>query len=175
MTWKSYALVSGAGIVATYLASGPPAIVPQRTVPVAQRAATPPATPAFDIQKQASRLQVRTRQETEYREYREPSRNPFRFGARPAAARAPVSQPAVTEPPAAVPVPPPPSIKVSGIETNTVEGVKQRSALLITSAGVVKVREGDAVGAEYHVARIEDDAVDLVAADGSHRRISLRP
>jgi hypothetical protein len=172
MTWKSYAVLSGASIVATYLVSGPAAIVPQRTAPVAQRAATPPAAPAFDIQEQASRLQTRARQQTEYRE---PSRNPFRFGDRPASAPAPVSQPVVNEPPAEVPVAPPPSIKVSGIETNTVDGVRQRSALLITAAGVVKVREGDAVGAEYHVARIEDDAVDLVAADGSHRRISLRP
>ena len=173
MTWKSYAVVSGAGIVATYLASAPPAIVPQRTPPVAQRAAAArPAAPAFDIEEQASRLQMRGGQGADYQE---PSRNAFRFGGRSASAPAPVIQPPVSEAPVEIQVPPPPPIKVSGIETNTVDGVKQRSALLITAAGIVKVREGDQVGAEYRVARIDDDAVDLVAADGSHRRIILRP
>ncbi len=172
MTWKAYAVVSGAGLFATYLFSVPPSVAPRRTAPDAARAITAPATPAVDIQDQASRLQSRVRQDTSYQE---PARNPFRFAARPAAVRQRSPQlPAVAPPVPVQPVAEPPAIKLSGIATSTVDGNRQRTAILITPAGPVTVREGDAVGAE-RVERIEEDAVDLATPDGSRRRLSLRP
>jgi Tfp pilus assembly protein PilP len=56
-----------------------------------------------------------------------------------------------------------------------VNGSRQRFAILVTAQGVIDVREGDAVGAEYRVARIEDNAIELAAADGTTRRLLLRP
>ena len=178
MSWKAYAAVSGAGLLATYLFSVPPAVTPGRQAPPRADSIGRRPQPAFDIQEQAARLQMRVREEAEYRE---PSRNPFRFGARPVTRRpvtpsASPEEPVAPPPPSGPPPPPPaPPIRLSGIATNTVDGVRQRSAILMTPAGILTVREGDAVGAEYKVVRIEEDAVELAAADGSSRRITLRP
>ena len=170
MTWKSYAAMSGAGLLATYLVSAPPATEPGRSAqprtPVTRQEA-----PA-DIAHEAERLQTRTRVDSTYEE---PSRNPFRFGARPARAAAQEAAPPapVVAPPLEAPQPPP--IRVAGIATEMVQGQRQRSAVLITSSGVTTVREGDSVPPDYRVARIDDSAVELTAADGSSRRIPLRP
>lgn len=175
MTWKSYVIVSGAGLLATYLVSTPPATTPPRAPAAGQRAAVPAAAPPVDIQEQATRLQMRVREEIEYQE---PSRNPFRYVApRPAPRAARETEPdaAAGEPEITPPVPEPPSITVAGIATKTVDGTSRRSAVLITAAGPIEVYEGDAVGAEYRVVRIEAEAVELVAADGTRRRINLRP
>jgi hypothetical protein len=176
MSWKAYAAVSGAGLLATYLFSVPPAVTPDRQASArADAIARRPQPASVDIQQEAARLQMRVREDADYRE---PSRNPFRFGARPVTRR-PVVPSAVPEEPVATPPPssppPPPPIRLSGVATNTVAGARQRSAILVTPAGILTVREGDAVGAEYTVVRIEEDAVELAGADGSTRRITLRP
>jgi hypothetical protein len=173
VTWKSYVIVSAVPtLLATYLVANPPATTPPRTPAAGPRAAAPAAAPPVDIQEQATRLQMRVREEIEYQE---PSRNPFRYVARRPAPRAPreadvVAGEAETTPP----VPEPPSITVAGIVTTTVDGASRRKAVLMTGAGAVEVSEGDAVGAEYRVVRIEADAVELAAADGTRRRINLR-
>jgi hypothetical protein len=171
MTWKSYVLASG-GVIATYLASVP--VRPVEDVPAPRRVATRPSA-AADIQEQAVRLQARTRQRSPYRE---PSRNPFRFSARSAPSRAVVEAPwAVAPSPVVVttPVPVPPVISLSGVAADEVGGAIQRTAILSTPGGVLLVREGDAVGAEYTVGKIFENAVDLIATDGSVRRVSFRP
>ena len=179
MTWKAYAAVSGAGLLATYLFSGPASVVSNRIATPRPNVVTPRAAPpAFDIQEQASRLQAHDPVVTEYHE---PSRNPFRFADR--AKRAPGSPrdvaPSPPPPPVTTPatpvVPPPPPIRLSGIATETVGDTRQRSAILITPEGVQRVREGDQVATIYRVTRIEEDAVELVANDGTTRRLPLRP
>lgn len=175
MTWKSYAAVSGAGLLATYLFSTPPIGVPDRAPARSTPVARGTSGPRIDISEEASRLQVRQREDVRYDE---PSRNPFRFGARHVARpparveEAAPPEPVFTPPP---PLPQPPPIRVSGIATNSVDGTRQRSAILVTPAGVVSVREGDAVGTEYRVTRIDEDAVELTGVDGGIRRIPLRP
>jgi hypothetical protein len=174
MTWKSYAIASGAALVATYLGSSPPPSAPGHAPAAVERTATtPPPAPAVDIQAEASRLQARVRGEIEYQE---PSRNPFRYGRQARAARAPVPEPEVPDlqEVALPPVPQPPAITVAGIAATVVEGVRQRTAILMTQTGPLEVREGDAVG-DYRVVRIEEDAVELATADGTRRRLSLRP
>ena len=172
MTWKSYVAVSGAGLVATYLFSTPGPVVPERTAIVRPDVARP-AQPAVDIQEEAARLTVRVPEATEYQE---PSRNPFRYRGRPEPAPrvdGPVTR---EEPPAPVELAPaPPLIRLSGILTNTVNGARQRSAVLSTAGGNVEVREGDVVEGIYRVGRIDEDAIELVESDGASRRISLRP
>ena len=174
MTWKSYVAFSSAGVLATYLFSTPTPVAPDRaaaTRPAASAAAGVPA----DIQEQAQRLQARTAPDAEYHE---PSRNPFRFGVQPAVAVTPrVPQQPVAEPIDLTPVEPLPErppVRVSGIASQSVNGVRQRTAILATPSGLVTVREGDAVGTEYRVTRIEDDAVQLVTTDGTPLRITVR-
>lgn len=170
MTLKSYLLLSGGGgLLMTYFLTSQP------VVPPAQRTARPPAAgrtaPKVDIQREASRLQTRVRQDVDYGE---PSRNPFRFGSRPAAAGAPAAAAReAVEQPVEIPVeaPAPPPIRLSGVAN---DGGK-RSAFLVTAQGVLTVREGDAVPPDYRVGRIEEDAIELVAADGTTRRLKLRP
>jgi hypothetical protein len=176
MTWKSYVAMSGAGLLATYLVSAPPTIAPGRVPAAVPAAATPPPL-ADDIEEQAARLGSRVRTEIEYQP---PARNPFRFGGR-TAARGPsvAAEPVVASPSTALPEvapspPPPPPIRLTGIATSTVEGQRQRSAILLTPAGVVDAREGEMAGA-YRVTRIEEDAVEVVGPDGVPRRLVVRP
>jgi hypothetical protein len=176
MTWKSYAAVSGAGLLATYLVSAPPTLTPGRA-PAARSASDAGAVRlSDDIEEQAARLGSRVRDDVAFRP---PARNPFRFGARPAApgrsAPAPsptAAAPAVTPEPA-VP-PPPPPIRLNGIATTTVNGEPRRVAVLLTPQGVVEARAGDMAGA-YRVVRVDEDAIEIVGPDGISRRLNLRP
>jgi hypothetical protein len=172
MTWKVYAAMTGAGILATYFASAPPTFAPGAPAARPDAVAQVPTPPARDIQQQAARLQTRLHQDVEYRE---PSRDPFRFNAR--TAPAPRAERAVEPPPEPVTVAVTPAeplvIRLSGVATNSVNGERRRTAILSTPQGIVEAREGDTVG-PYRVVRVEDDAVELAAADGTTRRITLR-
>ena len=167
MTWKSTAVVSGVGLLATWLASVPPANAP----PASGAAPAASVDPAVSIGEQAERLGARVRGEIDYRE---PARNLFRFSTRaalPAAAgERGVQAQLIDLPPAPSPAPSSPGIKLSGIATDTVDGRPQRTAILTTASGLVFVREGDAVG-EFRVGTIGEEAVDLVQADGAVLRI----
>jgi hypothetical protein len=170
MTWKVYAAVSGAGLLATYLASAPPAIAPGGGR-APQNAGRPAAAPAVaDIQTEALRLQARIKPG---QDYQEPSRDPFRFGSRPT--RASRNGAIATAPPPLPQVAPPepPPIKLSGIVTRT--GDAGRTAILITPQGPVEAKEGDAVGFDYRVTRITEDSVEMTGPNGVLRRLQLRP
>jgi hypothetical protein len=174
MTWKSYAAMSGATVLAGWLASAPPANAPQGT-PVAPRPPAPRAAAALDIAREADRLQVRLRREVEYTQ---PQRNPFRFSAaRPAVEPGgdlaePVPEPLA--PPVAIPfVAPPPAMKLAGIAEDQKGEQVERTAILSSPSGVLLVHEGDAVMDDYRVGRIESEAVELVKADGTTLRLSL--
>src|ERR1700752_463499 len=84
MDWKSTAVIAGAGILATWFFSLPPRPPPAGAVAPAARV---PQTSAsrIDIEKEAARLQVHR---VEGPHYTQPSRNPFRFNARPEPSRA---------------------------------------------------------------------------------------
>src|ERR1051325_3804541 len=82
MNWKSTVIVSGAGLVATVFGwVSTPATIPQHTPPSRTVASpSPPAvSAAADIQHEAARLQTRVAPAPTFRQ---PSRNPFRFGQR---------------------------------------------------------------------------------------------
>ena len=164
MTWKSYAGVSGATVLAGWLASSPPSneSATGGSIPPERSAAVPAA--AADIQEQAARLQAGLRLEAAYRE---PERNPFRFGARnvgqPAAEG---SAPAPSTVEAVVPAPSAPLVTLSGIAEDQVGERTERTAILSSSSGVLLVREGEDVLGHYRVAKIEADAVELVELTG---------
>src|SRR3954451_17645923 len=104
MNWKSTAAFSSATLLATWLGWTPapsPAAVP------AAREGDRHSAGARDIGAQADRLQTRVRKELEYRD---PTRNPFRFGikrAEPASAvaRSPVGKAIAPEGPVVQPLP----------------------------------------------------------------------
>lgn len=173
MTWKSYAVVSGATVLAGWLASSPPSNAPV-TAASSQRAAPDARAAESDIEEQASRLQERVRDETTYRD---PARNLFRFGARQAARPEPAGDVA-PEPlvEIAPPAPQPPAVSLSGIAEDRVGERLERTAILSTPSDVLLVREGDAVMGQYRVTKIEAGAVELLKlADGTMLRLALRP
>ena len=173
MTWKSYAAVSGATVLAGWLASSPPSNTPTNArvspAPSPRRA----VTTATDIEQQASHLQSRLRTA---RAYAQPQRNPFRFAARTELAPEPGARTEAAEPPAE-PVdlaPAAPSISVSGIAEEQVDGRVERTAILSSPMGVLLVREGEDVLGYYRVTRIESEAVELVGITvGTPMRLPL--
>src|SRR4029077_15032816 len=163
MDWKSTAVISGAGILATWFFSMPPNHAPASAVAPAPRAPQS-TTSTIDIEKEAARLQMRPPQEPHYTE---PSRNPFRFSARREPARATTGVDAPSPPVTIAPPPLPPQITLDGVAADTVGSEQQRTAVLHTEAGVVLAKEGDQV-AGYRVEKIAADAVELVKIeDGS--------
>jgi hypothetical protein len=177
MTWKSYAAVSGATVLAGWLASSPPENAPATAALPARPPASRPDA-AADIQVQAQRLQARLQVE---RDYAVPQRNLFRFEEGGDVAPDYVERGTAFEPdrePDAAPIEeavPVPVITLSGIaEDQSPNGDVSRTAVLSAPSGVELVREGDQL-LGYRVARIESDAVELVrVADGSSRRLTLR-
>ena len=173
MTWKSYAAVSGATVLAGWLASSPPSNTPQRA------AVSSPAAPrrrdaaVTDIQEQATRLQSRLRAP---RAYAEPRRNPFRFAERVSAASSRPEEALGPEAPAP-PVdlgPPAPRIVVAGIAEEDVDGRVERTAILSSPMGVMLVREGEEILDYYRVNKIEAEAVELVRlTDGTPTRFTF--
>ena len=169
MTWKAYAAVSGAGLLATYLGVAQPAVAPAGRM-ARPAAAAVPAAPSPELEAEALKLQKRVA----HGEYHAPSRDPFHFVARDARGR---NVPA-SVPPAVVVLPqaaPEPLIRLSGISARLVDGANQRVAFLVTGQGLADVREGDVVAGNYRVTRIQDDAVELTGPDGAIRRLPLRP
>jgi hypothetical protein len=164
MNWKSTVLVSGAGLVATVFGWVTTPTSPQRNAAPSTRAvAQPTVSAATDIQHEAARLQSRLVPEATYRQ---PSRNPFRFGARvnPRVERpTPLLQPPVVVIP---PAPVQPTIRLRGIAADAVDGAIQRTAIMTIDAGLVLVREGESAGA-YRVTKIEDESVELTGPDGA--------
>jgi hypothetical protein len=177
MTWKTYAAVSGATVIAGWLASSPPSNTPAPAAAPQQRRPAPAAATRAaeaDIEQQAARLQARTR---EQQEFHEPARNPFNFAARqappgPVAPREPEPMQEFAPPPPSPP--PPPSVRLSGIAEERSGERVERTAVLSSPSGVLLVREGDDVLGQYRVERIEADAVELSRTDdGSRLRLSM--
>ena len=178
MTWKSTAVVSAAGLFATWLASTPPLLNRPPEPVLASPTAAKTEAAAAEIQEQASRLHVRIQ---EVIEYREPSRNPFRFSARiearPTPSGAGSAPPPSESEPMTTPVPRPTLlISLSGVAQDTIDGRTVRTAIISMPDGVQLVKEGDVLAGQYKVGTIGADAVELVRlSDGSTVRLGLKP
>jgi hypothetical protein len=175
MTWKSTAVVSGAGLLSMWFAASPPLPARSPGAYAAQQVSPAAAATSSDIERQAARLQARLRREAEYRE---PARNLFRFRDRAAATPAPgiAPAPSAPEPVVAPPPPPPPIVTLSGIASDQVGDRTVRTAILSSPSGVLLVREGDDVLGQYRVAKITEDAVELTrVSDGTTLRVGLKP
>jgi hypothetical protein len=171
MTWKLYAAVSAGAFVATYLVSSPAKDVARSAsaaVPVSARK----AIAGSDIEQLADRLHVRLKAEESYRT---PGRDLFRFQSKPVSR--PVVKavpPAFVEAPAPAPAPVLPTLSLSGVASDMVDGAPRRAAVLSAPAGVFIVREGESVGGLYKVVSIGEESVELEAiADGARRTLRL--
>ncbi len=167
MTWKSYALVSGAGVISMWFAAALPSRMPSNVPPEQPPAASRAAIAASEIVEQADRLQERLRQESLYRAA---GRNLFRFAPTPVAR--PVTPVDVARPPlplTEVPAGPPPlPMKLAGIAADQSDSGIVRTAILSTFSGVVLARPGDEVLDRFRVTDVHEDAVDFVTiADGT--------
>lgn len=172
MTWKSYATVSGATVLAGWLASSSP--VPAPATPARSRPPAAAPGPA-DIVQQAERLTARVTRE---RAYAAPARDPFRFAARaPAAAQAApgVDEGSADMIPPADRAPSAPVVTLSGIAEDQVDGRAVRTAVLSVPSDVLLVQEGADVLGRFRVVRIESEAVDLLdLTTGATVRLALR-
>jgi hypothetical protein len=167
--------MSGATVLAGWLASTPPSNAPESAASTRRTPAAPRDVATSDIEREAERLQVRVTREVEYSQ---PQRNPFRFGAGKADADRGGDIPYAAPPPppaVVVPVAPalPPPVTLSGIAEDQDGQRVERTAILSSPSGVMLVHEGDPVLGDYRVARIESDAVELVKSDGSTLRLAL--
>lgn len=175
MTWKSYVL-TGASVVATWLAAATPSHMPVNMAPAQPREAAGAIAAASDIEQQVAHLQARLQQEALYRT---PGRNLFTFANRPAAAvsgGAEIVPQALPEQPQPV-VPATPVVKLVGIADDGMagNGPAGRTAILGTPTGVVLVHAGDDVLGLFRVSTVDADAVNLVTlTDGVALRLSLR-
>ena len=172
MNWKSYTIVSGAGVLATWFATAEPQ-TPGRMQPAQPREAAGAPAAASDIEQQAARLQARLQNAVVYHE---PERNLFRFAAPRRAASPAVTTPANEAAPVFESlVPPPLPLKLTGVAADREGEGATRTAVLSTPGGVVLAREGETVLDRFRVEKIDEDAVELVTiADGLSIRLTLR-
>jgi hypothetical protein len=173
MTWKSTAAASGVMIVATWLASHAPVGGP-RDLSVAPPSAAHTAAAAADLQREADRLHSRLNQVASYRL---PSRNPFRFGSRPARVVAPSSPVVKVEEVAPTAAAEPPTFRMvlSGIGEDVVDDQVIRTAIISTPDNVHILKIGDTLGESYKVTKIDAAVVELVRlADGSTVQLALK-
>ncbi|HEY6363005.1 MAG TPA: hypothetical protein VIX63_17990 [Vicinamibacterales bacterium] len=173
MTWKTYALMSGAGVLSMWFVAQP-STMPGGVRPAQPREAAGAPAAASDIEEQANRLQARLQQEALYRE---PGRNLFRFAPKPAPQSTPApaveipSLPVVEQPPA----PPPLPMRLAGVATDQNGDETTRTAILSTFSGVILARPGDEVLGRFRVTAIEEEAVELVTIpDGTPVRLTLK-
>jgi hypothetical protein len=166
MNWKATTVATGATTLAGWLMNS----WLYTSVPTDARPEPRATRELSDIIREAERLH---RGVAATAPFEQPRRNPFRFGARPAAAppAADVETIAAPEP---LPVQLPPAITLAAIAIDPVDGGTERTAVLTTPTGIVFAKEGQVVG-DYRVEAIDDDGVDLVSVgDGGVKRLVVR-
>jgi hypothetical protein len=171
MTWKSTALVTGATTLAAWLAAPP--LAPTSPPQVAAGRGAPSSAPVTsEIEREADRLAARTRPSTPLAGL---ERDPFQFGLRRSQA-SPARRAEFTPPPqVSTPQPEWPAVRLTGIATDMVADVPQRTAIFSGRNGVLLVREGETVLDRYRVTRIDGEAVEITRLeDGLSRQISLK-
>jgi hypothetical protein len=174
MTWKSYAVVSGAGVLSMWFATAYPTEMPSRLTPAQPRSAAGAVAAASDIEEQANRLQARLQQEALYRE---PGRNLFRFAPKPAPRASPAVAPVIPPPLVAqAPAGPPPlPMRLAGVAADVDGSDMVRTAILSTFSGVVLARVGDEVMGRFRVTAIDEQSVQLeTIADGTPVTLRLK-
>jgi len=104
-----------------------------------------------------------------------PSRNLFRFGARPVPRRALAPAPVLASAPV-VEVPAPFPLRLAGIAVDTINGVEKRTAILSGPSGVELAAGGESAGAGYRVIEVGASFAEVERlSDGARQRLTLKP
>jgi hypothetical protein len=151
MNVKRIAMLSTAGAVLAAMIAGATTSGVRRPAPVV----VAPNTTAVELQgaelaTEIARLRARLRPTDQPQE---PARNLFQFNARSARSSAPPPSPERAAPVANVPAQPPLSLLGFAAEGAT------RTAIISGFGDLFLVKEGDRIGAQYRVARIDADGV----------------
>src|SRR5262245_6610146 len=169
LTPRSIGLIVSTALAAGWL--GAPATQPPAPAQSTSRATTKRAEPmsvprAEKLRERLSEPPLPSR-----------GRNPFVFGTR----TAPVirdhqqhGEEGVAPPPGPAPfVPPPPVFKLSGIASNTENGVAVLTAIVIDNGLMVFVKAGEKLSRGYSVVRIDEVSATIVDASGVTQTIRL--
>lgn len=185
MSVKGTALLSGATVLATWLASTP---MPQSTAPqtaapqstanapvrtqAASRTVAPPQVE--DLGPEAERL---ARRVEEMASFAAPARDLFRFRPPPATTKVEVPvTPALSLAPITVAAPAPPPFVLTGIAEDQQGDVLVRTAIVSGPGDLWLVKAGDTVDGHFQVVAVDADAVDIIRTDtGAAVRLSFRP
>ena len=104
-------------------------------------------------------------------------RNPFVYGARSATIRDHQlhgnESAAAVEPAPAPVVPPPPVFKLSGIASDTENGVVVLTAIVIDNGTMVFAKAGDKLSNGHSVVRIDEQSITLIDASGITQTLRL--
>jgi len=164
MNWKSTALVSGAGVLATWLASVPSPVEPPRQAAAPAAAAQAPSSDG-DIDALARELAARA---DVVAAFTRPLRNPFAFA--PVRVAPPMdAEPAVSSVPEAPgPVPPAgPTFKLVGVALDRVDDQDVWTAIVNADGEVVLARKGDEIAPGLRVTAVSAEGAVLARDDGT--------
>lgn len=133
------------------------------------------SAPRLDVAA-VSALEVQTRRLDQHLEAAQavpPSRNLFRFGARPVARRAAAPAPVVLPAPVAS-LPAPFPLRLSGIAVDVVNGVEKRTAILSGPSGVELAAKGEPASPGYVVVEVGESFAEVErTSDGIRERLNL--
>jgi hypothetical protein len=175
MNWKSTAVVSGITVLAGWLAKDTGLYRPIAGVAPPSSETPRVAAAVADVQREANRLHLRLQQAGGYHL---PQRNPFRFHTPPAAPQPSAARPGLSEPLERSELPEPPTVRLilSGIAEDRVGEQVVRTAVISTPTDVLLLKEGEQIGDQYKVDKIDAATIDLIRlSDGTSLRLSLRP
>ncbi len=172
-------MVSGATVLATWLASAPmpssPMTQSTANAPVRAQATRQEAAPAqvVDLGPEAERL---ARRVEAVASFAAPARDLFRFRAAVPVAKVEVPvAPAVSVTPTAIAPPAPPPFVLTGIAEDRQGDVLVRTAIVSGPGDLWLVKAGDVVDGRFQVTAVEADAVEIVRADtGAAVRLSFK-
>jgi hypothetical protein len=163
-------IIAGGGVLATWFAVGPTHSTHQSVPAPTVRSAAIQEGTADELNAQARKL----RDQVGAARLRPSTRNPFRFGS----PRLSTTSKSHAEPAPAAIVPEPaivrPQFSLSGVAArNTPQGPK-RTAVITGSGQLYVVTEGEMVGGQFTVVRIDPEAVLLRDAAGAEITLTLR-
>jgi hypothetical protein len=163
MNWKSTALVSGAGVLATWLASVPSPVEPPRqtAAPVAAQV----VKSDDDIDALARELAARA---DVVAAFTRPLRNPFRFGPVRVGPRVEEAPAAPAEIQAAAPAAPAgPTFRLVGVALDRVDDQDVWTAIVNAGGDVVLARKGDEIAPGVRVTDVSAESATLGRDDGT--------
>jgi hypothetical protein len=173
--WNWKLVVTGAAALTGVLGLGAPL----------ELAGPAPHPPAIDDHRIAAQITAVSALEEETRRLDErltvtpvssPSRNLFRFGDRPVAARRAAPPAAVVASAPIVVAPAPFPLRLTGIAVDVVNGVEQRTAIVSGPSGVELAANGQTAAPGYRVVAVGDTFAEVErTSDGARQRLNLKP